>query len=61
MTKKNTLVGVMEMEKEKEGCIDESIVFHRVSAQGAWIMTNTNYSVKCTTDPEVPISGEYLF
>ena len=48
----------MEMGKEKEGCIDKSIVFHRVSPQGAWIMNNTGDSVECTSFTS---SGDSLF
>ena len=56
--KKKILVGVMEMGKEKEGCIDKSIVFHRVSPQGAWIINITGTSVQCTIDPKVTSSGK---
>ena len=64
--KKKILVGVMEMGKEQEGCIEESIVFHRVSPQAAWIMNNTGDSVECTIDPvpkdtKATSSGDYLF
>ena len=58
MKKEFILVGVMEMGKEKEGCIDKSIVFHRVSPQAAWIMNNTGDSVECTS---VTSSGDSLF
>ena len=45
------------MGKEKEGCIDKSIVFHRVSPQSAWIMNYTGDSVQCTINPKDTSSG----
>ena len=52
----------MEMGKEKEGgCMDKSIVFHRLSPQGLWIMNYTGDAAQCTKYPSNASSGDSLF